>query len=99
MRDFHDLLIWQRSHQLTIEIYRISQSFPNDELFGLISQIRRAVSSIPINIAEGCGRSSNKDFSHFLQIAIGSATELEYELLLAHELHYIEDSEYQKLVT
>ena len=99
MRDFHDLLIWQRSHQLTIEIYRISQSFPNGELFGLISQIRRAVSSIPINIAEGCGRSSNKDFSHFLQIAIGSATELEYELLLAHELHYIEDSEYQKLVT
>ena len=97
MRDFHKLQIWQRSHQLTLDVYRISKSFPKDEVFGLTSQIRRAVSSIPTNIAEGCGRTSNKDFAHFLQIAIGSATEVEYQLLLAHDINYINDDDYQAL--
>ena len=95
MRDFHTLNIWKRSHQLTLDVYNATKSFPSDELFGLTSQIRRAVSSIPTNIAEGCGRVSNKDFAHFLQIAIGSTSELEYELLLAHSLNYINDSDYQ----
>jgi len=71
--------------------------FPKDELFGLTSQIRRAVSSIPTNIAEGCGRETNKDFAHFLQIAIGSAMETEYQLLLAHDLEYINKEEYECL--
>jgi four helix bundle protein len=97
MRDFHKLIIWQRSHQLALKVYSISKFFPKDELFGLTSQIRRAVSSIPTNIAEGCGRASNKDFAHFLQIAIGSAAEVEYELLLAHDLDYINNSDYQFL--
>lgn len=97
MRDFHKLIIWQRSHQLAQKLYSISKLFPKDELFGLTSQIRRAVSSIPTNIAEGCGRASNKDFAHFLQIAIGSAAEVEYELLLAHDLDYINNSDYQFL--
>lgn len=97
MRDFHKLIIWQRSHQLTLAVYRISKSFPKEEIFGLISQMRRAVSSIPTNIAEGCGRASNKDFAHFLQIAIGSATEVEYQLLLAHDINYINDDDYQAL--
>ena len=97
MRDFHKLIIWQRSHQLALNVYSISKLFPKDELFGLTSQIRRAVSSIPTNIAEGCGRASNKDFAHFLQIAIGSAAEVEYELLLAHDLDYINDNDYQIL--
>ena len=97
MRDFHKLMIWQRSHQLTLAVYRISKSFPKEEIFGLTSQIRRAVSSIPTNIAEGCGRTSNKDFAHFLQIAIGSATEVEYQLLLAHDINYINDDDYQTL--
>ncbi|MBQ2363155.1 MAG: four helix bundle protein, partial [Bacteroidaceae bacterium] len=66
MRDFHKLIIWQRSHQLALKVYSINKLFPKDELFGLTSQIRRAVSSIPTNIAEGCGRASNKDFAHFL---------------------------------
>lgn len=96
MRDFHNLLIWERSHQLTLDIYKASQSFPKDELFGLTSQIRRAVSSVATNIAEGCGRDSNKDFAHFLQIAIGSASEVEYELLLAHDLKYINSEEYER---
>ena len=96
MRDFHELLIWQKSHQLTLDIYRLTQTFPKEELFGLTSQIRRAVSSIPTNIAEGSGRSSKKDFAHFLQIAIGSASEVEYELHLAYDLHYIKNGEYEK---
>ena len=97
MRDFHKLIIWQRSHQLTLAVYRISKSFPKEEIFGLTSQMRRAVSSIPTNIAEGCGRASNKDFAHFLQIAIGSATEVEYQLLLARDINYINDDDYQTL--
>ena len=99
MRDFHKLGIWQRSHQLTLDVYKVSQAFPKDELFGLTSQIRRAASSIPTNIAEGCGRASNKDFAHFLQIAIGSASEVEYELLLAHDLEYINDEAFNKLTS
>ena len=99
MRDFHKLGIWQRSHQLTLDVYKVSKSFPKDELFGLTSQIRRAASSIPTNIAEGCGRASNKDFAHFLQIAIGSASEVEYELLLAHDLEYINDEAFNKLTS
>lgn len=98
MRDFHKLVIWQRSHQLTLDVYKASKSFPNEELFGLTSQIRRAVSSIPTNIAEGCGRNSNKELAHFLQIALGSASEVEYELLLANNLGYINDTDYQTLV-
>ena len=99
MRDFHKLGIWQRSHQLTLDVYKVSKSFPKDELFGLTSQIRRVASSIPTNIAEGCGRASNKDYAHFLQIAIGSASEVEYELLLAHDLEYINDEAFNKLTS
>ena len=99
MRDFHKLGIWQRSHQLTLDVYKVSQAFPKDELFGLTSQIRRAASSIPTNIAEGCGRASNKVYAHFLQIAIGSASEVEYELLLAHDLEYINDEVFKTLTS
>ena len=99
MRDFHKLGIWQRSHQLTLDVYKASKTFPKDESFGMTSQIRRAASSIPTNIAEGCGRSSNKDYAHFLQIAIGSASEVEYELLLAHDLEYINDESFNKLTS
>ena len=97
MRDFHKLIIWQRSHQLTLDVYKASKLFPKDELFGLTSQIRRAVSSIPTNIAEGCGRETNKDFAHFLQISIGSASETEYQLLLAHDLEYINNDDFERL--
>ena len=97
MRDFHKLVIWQKSHQLTLDIYKLTQQFPKEELFGLTSQIRRAISSVPTNIAEGCGRATNKDFAHFLQISIGSACEIEYQLLLAHDLNYITDEDYNRL--
>lgn len=86
---FKDLVIWQRSHKLTLEIYKATQLFPKEEVFGLTSQIRRAVSSIPTNIAEGCGRRTNAELANFLNIASGSASEVEYEILLAKEVGYI----------
>jgi len=89
MLNFKDLEIWKRSHKLTLEIYKATQLFPKEEVFGLTSQIRRAVSSIPTNIAEGCGRRTNAELANFLNIASGSASEVEYEILLAKEVGYI----------
>jgi len=88
MRDFRNLHIWQRSHQLTLDVYKQTANFPKTERYGLVSQIRRSAASIPANIAEGCGRSEG-DFSRFLQIAMGSATELEYHLILSSDLNHI----------
>ena len=81
--------MWKRSHKLTLEIYKATQLFPKEEIFGLTSQIRRAVSSIPTNIAEGCGRRTNAELANFLNISSGSASEVEYEILLAKEIGYI----------
>jgi len=86
MKDFKDLKVWAKSHQLTVEIYRSTQKFPKEELFGLVSQMRRAAASIGANIAEGVGRRTDGDFTRFLNIARGSATEPEYHILLAHDL-------------
>ena len=91
MQDFKQLLVWQKAHQLTLDVYKMNRDFPDDERFGLTSQIRRAASSIPTNIAEGSGRGSNADFSRFLQIAFGSAKETEYLLILAKDLRYCPD--------
>jgi four helix bundle protein len=94
-QDFRTLRVWQVAHTLTLEIYRVTANFPRDELYGLTSQVRRASSSIPANIAEGCGRGSDPDLARFLQIAMGSASELEYHLLLARDLRLIDDDDYQ----
>jgi four helix bundle protein len=83
---------------LTLDVYQVTQAFPKAELYGLTSQLRRAASSIPANIAEGCGRNTQRDFVRFLHIAAGSASELEYHLLLAHELHLLDVSAYLRLV-
>lgn len=91
MKDFRNLLVWERAHKLTIDIYNISRDFPKEEIYGLTSQLRRAASSIPTNIAEGCGRGSNADFARFLQISMGSASETEYLILLCRELGYIDN--------
>lgn len=91
MRDFKTLDIWKRGISLSKMIYVLSREFPAEEKFGLQSQIRRAATSIPINIAEGCGRDSLKDFAHFIHIAEGSASELECELIIAVELGFITD--------
>jgi four helix bundle protein len=97
MRDFRELKVWQKAHQLTLAVYKATATFPRDELYGLTSQIRRACASIPANIAEGCGRSGDAELARFLQIALGSASELEYHLLLAHDLALLSDSEYEHL--
>lgn len=94
MQDFRNLEVWKKAHQLTLEAYRITESFPRSELFGLSSQIRRAASSIPTNLAEGCGR-TQAEFARFVQIAMGSACELEYQLLLVRDLHLITVETYE----
>jgi len=88
VQDFRNLEVWKRAHRLTLEAYRITEGFPRAEMFGLCSQIRRAASSIPTNLAEGCGR-TQAEFARFVQIALGSACELEYELLLVRDLRLI----------
>jgi four helix bundle protein len=97
VKDFRKQKVWMKAHDLALEVYRVSESFPKAELFGLTSQIRRAGVSIPANIAEGCGRDTDADFARFLQIAMGSASELEYHLLLAHDLGFLSDPDYERL--
>ncbi len=97
MRDFKTLIVWQKAHKLTLAVYAATKDFPREELYGLTSQTRRACVSIPANIAEGCGKSGDADFARFLQIAMGSASELEYHLLLAHDLEFLQDAVYQRL--
>ena len=88
MKDYRELQVWRTSHTLTLEIYRVTKSFPKDELFGLTSQMRRAASSIPANLAEGCGRDGDAELKRFLNIALGSASELDYFILLTTEIGY-----------
>lgn len=97
MQDFRKLKVWQKVHQMTVRVYGATRSFPKEELYGLTSQTRRAAASIPTNIAEGCGRGGNRELLHFLRIACGSSTELEYHLLLAHELKLLDVAIYQQL--
>ncbi len=97
MKDFRELKVWEKAHELTLSIYRATDTFPKDELYGLTAQVRRASMSIATNIAEGCGRGSDADFAHFLQIAMGSACETEYQLVLSHDLGYLQPDQYQGL--
>ena len=97
MQDFRKIDVWKRSFTFSKEIYGITSSFPNEEKFGLTSQVRRAALSIPINIAEGSGRNTRKDFANFIQVAIGSASEVECELLLSKELNYIDKENFSRL--
>ena len=89
MRDYKKLLVWQKSVELVSKIYKITKSFPKDELYGLVSQIRRATVSIPANISEGHARSHTNEFIQFLYIALGSSSELETLLILSQDLDYI----------
>ena len=94
MRDFKKLVVWQKAHQLTLEVYRVTASYPRDEVFGLTSQLRRASSSIGANIAEGCGRDTVADFARFLTLAMGSASEVESHLLLSRDLGHLSAQEF-----
>ena len=97
MRDFRRLQVWERAHGLTLRIYELTSQFPREEIYGLTNQIRRACASISTNIAEGCGRKTPADFARFLQIAMGSASETEYLILLAHDLKYFNANQHVEL--
>lgn len=97
MQDFRSLKVWQKGHKLTLLIYQATRTFLKEELYGLTSQVRRSSASIPANIAEGCGRGTDGELARFLQIAMGSASELEYHLLLARDLNIIELKNYENL--
>ncbi|MGZ3865729.1 MAG: four helix bundle protein [Bacteroidia bacterium] len=98
MKDYKNLIVWQKSHRLTLHIYELTKEFPSEEKFGLISQIRRSSSSIATNIAEGCGHDSKNQFARYLQISSGSANETEYLIVLSKDLGYIKADEYEKVV-
>jgi four helix bundle protein len=97
VRDFHSLTVWKKAHNLTLDVYRETERFPKAEQFGLTSQIRRSAASVPANIAEGCGRTGDRELLRFIRIAIGSASELEYHLLLANDLHFLAPDSYERL--
>jgi four helix bundle protein len=97
MKDFRNLKVWQKAHELVLALYPVTDSFPRLEAYGLASQIRRSASSIPSNIAEGCGRAGDSELARFCTIARGSASELEYQLLLARDLKLIQPEDYEKL--
>jgi four helix bundle protein len=99
VKDFRDLKVWEKAHALTLELYQVTRTFPRGELYGLTSQIRRAGSSIAANIAEGCGRRGDGELGRFLQISMGSASELEYYLLLAHDLALLGKPDHERLTT
>ncbi len=94
MQDYQELLVWQNSHRFTLSVYQNVSSFPKEEAYNLVSQLKRASSSIPTNIAEGTGRYTQKDFAGFLQNALGSAHEIEYLLLLSKDLGFIPDNSF-----
>lgn len=95
MQDFTKLSVWQKAHNLTDDVYKLTPQIPLEEKFGLISQIRRASVSIESNIAEGCGRDSDKELARFIDISMGSSFELRCQLLIARDLGYIEHNQYQ----
>ena len=99
MKNFRDLDVWTKSHVSTLSIYRVTATFPREELYGLTSQMRRCAASIPANIAEGCGRQGDREFRRFLQIAMGSASELEYHLLLARDLEFLGAQQFRSLTS
>ena len=97
MKDFKKLKVWAKAHRLTLDVYQASKTFPREELYGLTSQIRRSCLSIPTNIAEGCGRSSDTDFARFLQNSMGSSSEVEYLLTLSRDLQILTNDDYETL--
>ena len=97
MQDFRKLRVWQESHALSVEVYRRTRRFPQQEMYGLTSQMRRAAMSVPTNIAEGCGRRGSRELARFLSIALGSSNELHFQLLLARDLELLAPAECQDL--
>lgn len=99
MKDFRSLKVWEKAHALTLAIYKSTEQFPKQELYALTNQIQRAAVSIPANIAEGCGKDSDAELKRYFSIAMGSSSELEYLLLLARDLGYLQANTYQSIQT
>ena len=97
MKNFRDIKVWHKAHDLTLKVYKITETFPREEIYGLTSQIRRAAASIPTNIAEGSGRNSDAELARFLEIAFGSTSEVEYVLQLSKDLSLLDTSTYERI--
>jgi four helix bundle protein len=96
MRNYRDLQVWSKAHLLTLELYRLSRVFPREEVYGVTSQLRRAAVSIGANLAEGCGRRTSSELARFVRIAMGSASELDYHLILCRDLGFLKDEDFQR---
>jgi four helix bundle protein len=96
MRNYRDLQVWKKAHDLTLALYRISQRFPREEIYGITGQLRRAAVSIGANLAEGCGRRTSTELARFVRIAMGSASELDYHLLLSRDLGFINGDDFTR---
>jgi four helix bundle protein len=96
MRNYRDLQVWSKAHNLTLDLYRVSRGFPREEIYGVTSQLRRASASIGANLAEGCGRRTSNELARFVRIAMGSASELDYHLLLCRDLGFMEDEDFKR---
>jgi four helix bundle protein len=97
MQNYKDLKVWEKGHLFTLKVYDVTKLFPKEEIYSLTNQIRRAASSIPANIAKGCGKNSQNEFAHFLNIALGSANEAEYFLILSKDLGYLNQGNFELL--
>ncbi len=98
MKSFRDLKVWQKAHQLALDVYEVTRNFPSEERFGLSSQMRRSTVSTAANIVEGFKRKSNKDYSHFLNMADGSLEETKYYVILSKDLGYIDEEDHDRLM-
>src|SRR5690349_6663251 len=98
MQNYKDLKVWEKAHHFTLKVYEVTKPFPKEELYSLTNQLRRSASSIPANIAEGSGKNSQLEFAHFLNIALGSANETEYYLILSKDLKYLKDGDFETLL-
>ena len=94
MRNYRELQVWSKAHALTLDLYRLSRSFPREEMYGVTSQLRRAAASIGANLAEGCGRRTSSELARFVKIAMGSASELDYHLLLCRDLGFMSSDDF-----
>lgn len=97
MKDFRSLLVWEKAHTLVLKIYKITESFPKHEVYGITSQVRRAAVSVPTNIAEGCGKDTDAELKRYCLMAMGSSSELEYLLLLSQNIGYLSEENYHSL--
>ncbi|MBL1280720.1 MAG: four helix bundle protein [Fluviicola sp.] len=97
MRDYKKYQVWTKAHKLALDVYALTKNFPKSEQYGITSQLRRASLSIPTNIVEGTGRNSEKEFAYFINIAAGSAAEVEYLLIFSKDYAYISENEHEKI--